>query len=54
MPIDYKKYPSNWKEIRERILKRAFNRCECCDLENKQFVWSYKDQNKKNKMESIS
>lgn len=47
MPIDYKKYPSNWKEIRERILKRAGNRCECCDLENRQCVWSYKDENKK-------
>jgi hypothetical protein len=28
MPCDYKKYPKNWKEIRERILKRAGNRCE--------------------------
>lgn len=26
--IDYTKYPFNWKEIRERILKRAENRCE--------------------------
>ena len=22
MPIDYNKYPKDWKEIRERILKR--------------------------------
>lgn len=29
MPIDYKKYPKNWKQIRERILKRAGNQCEC-------------------------
>lgn len=29
MPIDYKKYPKDWKETRERILKRAKNRCEC-------------------------
>lgn len=29
MPIDYKKYPKNWKEIRDKILKRAKNRCEC-------------------------
>ena len=34
MPIDYKKYPPNWKEIRERILKRANNKCEFCGVEN--------------------
>lgn len=35
MPIDYKKYPSNWKtEIRPRILNRAKNKCECCGLKN--------------------
>jgi 5-methylcytosine-specific restriction endonuclease McrA len=28
MPIDYKKYPKNWKEIRAAILARAGNRCE--------------------------
>ena len=28
MPIDYKKYPPNWKEIRAKILSRAGNRCE--------------------------
>lgn len=28
MPIDYKKYPPNWNEIRKRILKRAKNKCE--------------------------
>lgn len=40
MPIDYKKYPENWKaEIVPRILKRANNKCEFCFLENKQFVW---------------
>lgn len=47
MPIDYKKYPPDWKEIRERILKRAGNRCECCGLENYSFVWSCKNSNKK-------
>lgn len=26
--FDPKKYPPDWKEIRERILKRAMNRCE--------------------------
>ena len=35
MPIDYKKYPSNWKsEIRPSILERANNCCEFCQLEN--------------------
>ncbi len=41
MPIDYKKYPMNWKtEIVPRILKRANNRCEICGLENKQTVYA--------------
>ena len=37
MPIkeeNKKLYPKNWKEIRERILERANNRCEFCGLEN--------------------
>lgn len=35
MPIDYSKYPSNWKtEIRPAILKRAKNRCEQCRVKN--------------------
>lgn len=29
MPIDYKKYPLDWKQTRKRILERADNRCEC-------------------------
>ena len=28
------RYPSNWKEIRADILKRAENRCEFCGIEN--------------------
>lgn len=41
MPIDYSKYPPNWKtEIVPRILKRAGNKCEVCGLENKQKVYS--------------
>lgn len=41
MPIDYTKYPANWKkEIVPRILKRAGNRCELCSFENKSIVWS--------------
>ena len=44
MPCDYSKYPSDWKEIRHRILKRAGGdvagdirmgaRCEWCGAEN--------------------
>ena len=39
MPIDYKKYPPNWKtEIRPRILERANHKCEVCGLPNYCFV----------------
>jgi ribosomal protein L37AE/L43A len=35
MPIDYSKYPSNWKtEIRPAILERANNCCEFCNVPN--------------------
>jgi hypothetical protein len=35
MPIDYSKYPPNWKtEIRPRILERADNCCEWCKVPN--------------------
>jgi 5-methylcytosine-specific restriction endonuclease McrA len=35
MPIDYKKYPFNWKtEIRPAILRRAGYRCEICRVKN--------------------
>lgn len=41
MPIDYSKYPPNWKtEIVPRILLRAENKCEHCGIENKASVWS--------------
>lgn len=40
-PIDYSKYPANWKtETVPRILKRAKNKCEFCNLENKSIVYS--------------
>lgn len=43
MPIDYSKYPPNWKtEIRPAILKRAGNRCEKCGVENG--VFGYRDK----------
>ena len=43
MSINYSKYPKNWKtEIVPRILKRAWNRCEFCGLENGAVVYSLK------------
>jgi len=43
MPIDYKKYPPDWRsEIVPRIIKRANNQCENCGLENRQTVYSAK------------
>lgn len=40
MPIDYKKYPKDWKtRIRPDILKRAENKCEMCGVENGKSVW---------------
>jgi len=42
MPVDYSKYPENWKtEIRPRILQRANNCCELCGLENYSIVHSF-------------
>ena len=35
MPINYKEYPPDWKEIRARILVRADDCCEFCGLANK-------------------
>ena len=43
MPINYGKYPPNWKkEIRPRILKRADNKCEKCGVKNGQKVSTLK------------
>ncbi len=40
MPIDYKKYPPNWKkEIVPAVLKRANNCCEQCGVPNKSLQW---------------
>lgn len=40
MPIDYSKYPPDWKtRIRPDILRRANNRCELCGVENGSLVW---------------
>lgn len=40
MPIDYKKYPANWKtEIRPAILQRANNCCEDCGAPNYALIY---------------
>lgn len=40
MPIDYKKYPPNWKtEIRPAILERDGNCCKFCGVENGAIGW---------------
>lgn len=45
MPIDYKRYPANWKSyIVPNVIARAGNRCECCGLANKSIVWAVKFQ----------
>lgn len=33
-PENKKRYPKNWKQIREQILERAHNKCEFCGVEN--------------------
>ena len=34
MPVDMRRYPPEWPQIRQRILDRAGNRCEGCGLAN--------------------
>lgn len=34
MPVDYKRYPANWKEISKRIREREGNKCKWCGLAN--------------------
>ena len=36
MPIDYSRYPPDWKQTRARILERAGNQCEWCSAPNRQ------------------
>lgn len=40
MPIDYKKYPLNWKsEIRPSILERDGNCCGFCKVKNGEYIF---------------
>lgn len=36
MPVDWSRYPRNWKRVRRVILRRARNCCEWCGAENYQ------------------
>lgn len=39
MPVDYSKYPTNWKtEIRPSILHRACDCCEICGRKNREII----------------
>ncbi len=33
-PENKKRYPKNWKQIRQQILERAGNKCEFCGIPN--------------------
>ena len=39
MPIDYKKYPDNWKFLSAQVRARAGQRCELCNVENGKPHW---------------
>lgn len=52
MPIDYKKYPPNWKELRQQVLDRAKNKCEFCGVGNYTIGVRDKDGNF-NKLDSL-
>lgn len=39
MPIDYSKYPKNWKEIRAKVRERSGGFCELCNAENGKPHW---------------
>ena len=41
-PENKSRYPKNWKEIRQRILQRANNRCEFCGVENHTYRYNPK------------
>lgn len=37
-PENKNRYPKDWKQIRQRILERANNRCEVCGIQNYSMV----------------
>jgi hypothetical protein len=40
MPIDYNRYPKDWKQTVERIRERSGDKCEKCDLKNGSTAYS--------------
>lgn len=38
-PENKSRYPKEWKQIRERILKRAGDKCEFCNVSNKKIIF---------------
>ena len=49
-PENKKRYPKNWKEIRQQILERANNCCEFCGVENHSYQWREKENAQGEKM----
>lgn len=47
MPFDRKRYPANWREIRESILQRAEHKCEWCGVPNHAYRVTWKDGSEK-------
>ncbi len=45
LPENKSRYPADWPKIRERILRRARNRCEQCGVEN--HVYGYYDESRR-------
>jgi 5-methylcytosine-specific restriction endonuclease McrA len=39
MPCNYKNYPKDWKQIRERILLRENNCCKFCNVPNYEIIY---------------
>lgn len=42
MPIDYKRYPPNWGDLRMQVLRRSNGVCEHCGLLNYSVVYGIK------------
>lgn len=57
MPIDYSRYPPNWKDLVKQVKKRSGDCCEECGLKNGQIVWSVsfhiRDQNGRYKLRKL-
>ncbi len=47
MPIDYKKYPANWMQLREQVLERANHCCEWPECNIPNYETGYRDKNGK-------